>query len=1025
MYPIVNSCPAPVRHYPIAAVGEAPGREESVHGVPLVGPSGQEHRKLLQHFGMDPFDVWKSNVMREYKEGNPDPTPQDIARWTPVLEHELSTVRPRLILALGRFATEWFLGPIPFQYAMRSVNAVLHQGGCFDASVAYRANGAPVMPIIHPAAGLRDDKQRVLVAYGYEQASKAWRKIQAGEPVRALHGPWDWKARGGDYRWVRSGPGADGLPWTSPEKVLAELRAAKYIGLDTEGSARNPWSLQLSPRPGLSFVALAGTPECAWLVEQMNRYVCRRDPDAPLFVIHNALHDIAVAEEGGYETEQEETDVDTAPPIHDADGELDILGAASALNLRLNSAHVVDSMYALYLLRREPMGLKPASWRWRNACMLAYMQVIGRSGIQAQVDYLAQVAGRSWSEPERASYRSNSGRPESWRPTPLHKRASAMLARIDKGEDVNIAALWTKRESERYRRQVIAKLRGEVEEVLGPLPEPSLANVAPSDALWYAGGDPDMGLQVYHEVMPVLQEMDLVRTFERGRRVLPAAAEIQMRGMSVDRPYFVSLEQELTTSCDKIQDELAALMPAREHQEVKEYASGGNAERYFPGSSVLFGSFYASGEELRIDDDGEKGMVNRRLTRLDPTAKKPYRFVHSWTDAQSYFNPNSSADTLQLIVDVLHLAPLKESKKTGKPSTAKDSIGHLAYGKTSENKVVARLFELRHMAKMRQFADDVLTNTREDDPAPRMYEQVSMTRTESRRFTQGRLMTIPSRSKLGLRVRQGYNAPPGRVLVAADYSRVEPSLAAHLSRDPRMLAVCYDPKGDQYIDTAMGVWHTPKEQVTKQQRTIAKEIYLGAVLYRMGPAGLQANLRQRDDGNESYVDLSREECKLHINNVQGHYRTFFEWGDGLVAEACKLGYTREPQSGMYRFLPALYLADRSEWQGRRDFAEAERHVVNHAIQTLAQDLLQNSISWLHEQLREMREDGRLRPNQVILILQLHDELMVECDDDEWTVSFVKGLLTEAFTRHHELASLVPIRCEVVSGRNWRELKEAG
>ena len=180
---IVESYPRPSQHFPIAAIGEAPGYVEYCQGRPLVGPTGQEHRKLLFHNRINPRLVFRSNIVREYKDGDPDPTEEDIKKWTPVLEKELSTVRPKLILALGRFASECFLGPIPLKYAMRSINGIPHEGGCFNSQLSHRSYGAVVLPIIHPAAGLREGKSRTLVAWAYEQAGNIWRIIQQGGTI--------------------------------------------------------------------------------------------------------------------------------------------------------------------------------------------------------------------------------------------------------------------------------------------------------------------------------------------------------------------------------------------------------------------------------------------------------------------------------------------------------------------------------------------------------------------------------------------------------------------------------------------------------------------------------------------------------------------------------------------------------------------------------------------------------------------------------------------------------------------------
>ena len=94
----------------VLLVGEAPGRHEFAAQVPFVGKSGEEQERYLTRHGLSAQRWRRTNVVGEYRDGNPDPTREQIDEWTPVLLDEVRATRPKLVVAVGRFAMRWFLG---------------------------------------------------------------------------------------------------------------------------------------------------------------------------------------------------------------------------------------------------------------------------------------------------------------------------------------------------------------------------------------------------------------------------------------------------------------------------------------------------------------------------------------------------------------------------------------------------------------------------------------------------------------------------------------------------------------------------------------------------------------------------------------------------------------------------------------------------------------------------------------------------------------------------------------------------
>ena len=219
----------------VMAVGEAPGKEEAnrrfhhpPHYRPFIGSSGKDQRMYLAPHGINPNrDWWLTNVDKEYREGNPDPTPDSIAAWSGYLVTEVAEVQPSLIVAVGRFAARWFLGA---SVEMEKVHGLPHTAGAFDESLAYRAHGATVIPVYHPAAGLHQPRYRTFCQWDYGQVAKY---LSSDVSMRT--------------RVVDEYAGQEHYCDANGQDIIDAIRRG-YIksqyALDTEGWPNDPWSIQ-------------------------------------------------------------------------------------------------------------------------------------------------------------------------------------------------------------------------------------------------------------------------------------------------------------------------------------------------------------------------------------------------------------------------------------------------------------------------------------------------------------------------------------------------------------------------------------------------------------------------------------------------------------------------------------------------------------------------------------------------------------------------------------------------------------
>ena len=367
-------------------------------------------------------------------------------------------------------------------------------------------------------------------------------------------------------------------------------------------------------------------------------------------------------------------------------------------------------------------------------------------------------------------------------------------------------------------------------------------------------------------------------------------------------------------------------------------------------------------------------------TAMDETEQAIY------AAAGETFNINSPKQLGAILFEKLGL-PHGKKTKTGW-STNADVLEKLRY----DAPIVADVLRYRQYAKLKSTYVDGLLKVIEPDGRVRTSFQMTVTATGRLSSTEPNLQNIPTRTELGSRLRRMFTAPEGCVLVDADYSQIELRLLAHIAGDAEMQAA-FRSGADFHTVTASRVFHVPPEQVTPELRRRAKAVNFGIVY------GISAFSLAQDIG------VTVAEAKAYMERYFETYQGVRQYMTDVVEKAERDGYV---QTLMHRrrALPEL----KSSNFNLREFGK--RVALNMPVQGAAADIIKLAMVRVHARLQ--REGLRAR-----LLMQVHDELIVECPLSEQTQ--VERLLTEEMERAASLS--VPLIAEAHSGKNWLAAKE--
>ncbi len=348
-------------------------------------------------------------------------------------------------------------------------------------------------------------------------------------------------------------------------------------------------------------------------------------------------------------------------------------------------------------------------------------------------------------------------------------------------------------------------------------------------------------------------------------------------------------------------------------------------------------------------------------------------------------NLNSPKQLAHLLFEELKL-PVQSKTKTGF-STDAATLEALA----PLHEVPRLLLEYREIAKLKGTYVDPLPQLR-DARDGRIHASFNQAVTATGRLSSSdpNLQNIPIRSDRGLRIRGAFVPAPGNVLVAADYSQIELRLLAHMSEDEELVR-SFRADEDVHRRTAGELFGVAPEQVDDRQRSIAKAINFG-LMYGKTPFGLAQELH-----------ISRKEAAEMIERYFTRYSGVKRFLDGQILSAKEKGFVTT-LLGRRRVLADIH----SKNPAMR--ANAERMAMNTPIQGTAADLMKLAMIELDEALKK----GGYRSK---LIIQVHDEVVLECPEDE--VEKVESLVVKTMEGALELS--VPLRVNSAHGRNWMEL----
>ncbi len=349
------------------------------------------------------------------------------------------------------------------------------------------------------------------------------------------------------------------------------------------------------------------------------------------------------------------------------------------------------------------------------------------------------------------------------------------------------------------------------------------------------------------------------------------------------------------------------------------------------------------------------------------------------------FNLDSPKQLCALLFEELKLPALVKTPK-GQPSTNEEALEAIA----DLHELPRVILEYRSLAKLRGTYTDKLPEM--VDPATgRVHTSYHQAGAATGRLSSSdpNLQNIPIRTEDGRRIRRAFVAPPGRKLVACDYSQIELRIMAHLSQDPGLLRA-FASGADIHRATAAEVFGRPLEAVTANERRAAKAINFG-LMYGMGAFGLARQL-----------GIGRAEAQDYIALYFSRYPGVRDFMERTRAQAHERGYV---ETVFGRRLYLEYINSRNAAQR----AGAERAAINAPMQGTAADIIKRAMIDVDAWLAGHRA-------RALMILQVHDELVFEVDED-----FVPALVEEVKRRMAAAAQLsVPLVVDCGVGDNWDE-----
>lgn len=380
-------------------------------------------------------------------------------------------------------------------------------------------------------------------------------------------------------------------------------------------------------------------------------------------------------------------------------------------------------------------------------------------------------------------------------------------------------------------------------------------------------------------------------------------------------------------------------------------------------------------EGIRADGDKLKEYSRELAVSINKIEKRIYE------EAGEEFNINSPKQLGVVLFEKLQL-PNEKKTKTGY-STSAEVLDKLAL----DHPIVADVLEYRQLSKLKSTYADGLINFIEQDGKIHTTFNQTITATGRLSSTDPNLQNIPIRIELGKLIRKVFLPEEGHLFVDSDYSQIELRVLAHLSDDEKLIAAFKNGQ-DIHRSTASLVFDTPFDEVTDIQRRNAKAVNFG-IVYGISAFGLANDL-----------NIGRKEAQAYIDSYFEKYPKIKAFLDKTVSEAKEKGYIKT-MFGRIRPIPELSSSNFMQ----RQFGE--RVAMNSPIQGTAADIIKIAMIRVHDRL--LKENLKSK-----LILQVHDELLIETAEDE--KEYVIELLEEEMHKAADLKVSMEVGTEC--GYDW-------
>ena len=382
---------------------------------------------------------------------------------------------------------------------------------------------------------------------------------------------------------------------------------------------------------------------------------------------------------------------------------------------------------------------------------------------------------------------------------------------------------------------------------------------------------------------------------------------------------------------------------------------------------------------VKTDVDGVKEFGVYLSEMIEETSQAVY------DDAGHTFNISSPKQLGVVLFEELNL-PAKKKTKSGY-STNAEVLEELR----SVHPIVDNVIKYRQYTKLNSTYVDGLLKTVADDGRIHTCFKQTETRTGRISSTEPNMQNIPVRTELGSKMRKFFVVDDGRVLLDADYSQIELRVMAHLCGDENMISA-FNNNVDIHTSTAAQVFDMPLEMVTSEMRSAAKAVNFG-IIYGIGPFSLSKD-----------IGVPVFKAKKYIEDYLSNFPKVKEFMDSTVDSAMKTGFVTT-MFGRKRRIPELSSSNKILQSA------GKRIAMNTPVQGTAADLIKIAMINVYKRLKAEKLDAQL-------ILQIHDELIIECSEADSTKAM--AVLQEEMQNVCKMS--VPLATDVNKGVSWYDAK---